>query len=71
MAVGSNYLYVNGKPETPSIIDLMPAWPWYLVYLEIIALALLALLYIPFLGRNKDVEAVVRDANQAVRSVGD
>ncbi|NNE46917.1 MAG: TIGR02206 family membrane protein [Rhodothermales bacterium] len=51
-AIGSNYLYVNGRPPTPSVIDLMPAWPWYLLYLEVIALGLLALLYLPFAGRK-------------------
>ncbi len=69
--VGSNYLYVNAKPETPSIIDLMPPWPWYLLYLELIALGFVALLCAPFLRRVsirgvapeevEDVPATVRD----------
>ncbi len=56
-AVGSNYLYVNGKPETPSIIDMMPAWPWYLLYLEVIALVLFLLLYLPFVRRPREAPA--------------
>ncbi len=28
---GSNYLYVNRKPDAQSILDLLPPWPWYLL----------------------------------------
>jgi hypothetical integral membrane protein (TIGR02206 family) len=27
---GSNYLFVNGKPPVPSLLDLLGPWPWYL-----------------------------------------
>ncbi len=49
LAIGSNYLMVNGKPAMASIIDLLPAWPWYIPWLEVIALATCLLLYIPFI----------------------
>ena len=29
-AAGTNYLFVNAKPETASLLDLMGPWPWYL-----------------------------------------
>jgi hypothetical integral membrane protein (TIGR02206 family) len=47
-AIGSNYLFVNSKPATASIIDLLPAWPWYILYLEVIAFVLFFSLYLPF-----------------------
>jgi hypothetical integral membrane protein (TIGR02206 family) len=46
--LGSNYMYVNRKPDTASLIDLMPAWPWYLPWLEVLGLVLFVLLYLPF-----------------------
>ena len=46
--LGSNYLFVAHKPETPTIIDLMPPWPWYILILEAMGLAISLILYIPF-----------------------
>lgn len=68
-AIGSNYLYVSGRPDTPSIIDLMPPWPWYLLYLEVIALGLLALLYLPFVRRSRTAEGAARDVGSPVERV--
>lgn len=48
LAVGSNYLYVNGKPEVPSLIDAMPAWPWYIPILELLAVFFFVLLWLPY-----------------------
>jgi len=47
-ALGSNYLFVNRKPETASILDVLPAWPWYLFYVEAMGAAMALLLYLPF-----------------------
>lgn len=47
-AIGSNYLMVNHKPETPSLLDLLPAWPIYILYMEIIGVTSILLLYLPF-----------------------
>ncbi len=51
-AIGSNYLMVNGKPPMATIIDLLPAWPWYIPWLEVIALVTCLLLYIPFIIKD-------------------
>ncbi len=51
-AIGSNYLMVNGKPPLASILDLLPAWPWYLIYVEIIGIVTCLLLYIPFIIKD-------------------
>lgn len=46
--LGSNYLFIAHKPATASLLDLLPAWPWYILYLEVIGLAVCLLLYLPF-----------------------
>jgi hypothetical integral membrane protein (TIGR02206 family) len=46
--IGSNYLFIARKPATASLIDVMPAWPWYIPYLLVIAALMIGLLYLPF-----------------------
>lgn len=46
--LGSNYLFIAHKPETPSLIDLLGPWPWYILVLEGIALIVCLLLYLPY-----------------------
>jgi hypothetical integral membrane protein (TIGR02206 family) len=48
-AVGSNYLFLNRKPEFASVLDLLPPWPGYLLVLE--CLVVLLLLVFTILGR--------------------
>ncbi|MCS7010675.1 MAG: TIGR02206 family membrane protein [Anaerolineales bacterium] len=48
-AIGSNYLMINGKPATPSLLDFFPDWPVYILYMEGIGLLTSLLLYLPFL----------------------
>jgi len=50
--LGSNYLFIAHPPETPSLIDLLGPWPWYLLALEGIGLVLFLLLYLPFAIRD-------------------
>jgi hypothetical integral membrane protein (TIGR02206 family) len=47
-AIGSNYLFIAHKPETASLLDVLPAWPWYILYIEGLGLAFMLLLYLPF-----------------------
>ena len=35
-AIGSNYLMINYKPNTPSLLDLLPEWPIYILYMEVL-----------------------------------
>jgi len=56
-AIGSNYMMVNGKPALTSVLDLLPAWPWYLLWLEVIALANFLLLYLPFMIKDWKAKA--------------
>ena len=61
--IGSNYLFIARKPETASLIDVLGPWPWYILSLEAIGLAICLLLYLPF--AIKDWRASVRSANYA------
>lgn len=47
-AIGSNYLMINHKPPNPSLLDLLPDWPIYILYMEAIGLVTALLLYSPF-----------------------
>lgn len=47
--IGSNYLFINAKPPTASIIDMLPAWPFYIPFLELIGLISFMILFLPFI----------------------
>ena len=47
-SIGSNYLMINYKPDTPSLLDLLPPWPVYILYMELIGVITILLLYLPF-----------------------
>src|ERR1044071_261109 len=50
--LGSNYLMINGKPNTASILDLLPPWPIYILYMEAIGIVTFLILYLPFAIRD-------------------
>jgi hypothetical integral membrane protein (TIGR02206 family) len=50
--IGSNYLLINHKPDTPSLLDLLPEWPIYILYMELIGIASMLLLYLPFATKD-------------------
>lgn len=52
LGLGSNYMFINRKPDTASLLDILPAWPGYLPYLELIGLVTFLLLYLPFLIKD-------------------
>ncbi len=52
-AIGSNYLMINYKPSTPSLLDLLPNWPIYVLYMEIIGVITCLLLYLPFAIKDR------------------
>ncbi len=50
--IGSNYLFLNYKPSTPSLLDLLPPWPIYIAYMELIGVISMLLLYLPFVIKD-------------------
>ena len=48
LAIGSNYLFTAHKPPTASLLDVLPPWPWYIAVIELLAVVLVCLLYLPF-----------------------
>jgi len=56
-ALGSNYLMVNDKPDVPSLLDLLPDWPWYILWMEVIGAVTFLILYTPFAvkGWRRDI----------------
>ena len=58
--IGSNYLFIAHKPATASMLDLLPAWPWYIIWMEIIGLGMCLILYLPFAIQDGHVKARVK-----------
>ncbi len=43
---------INHKPDLPSLLDLLPPWPIYILYMELIGIVSILLLYLPFLIKD-------------------
>jgi len=52
LLIGSNYLFIAHKPPTASILDMLPAWPWYILYVEAIGLIMCLILYVPYIIKD-------------------
>ena len=50
--IGSNYLFIARKPDTASLLDVLPQWPWYIIHIEAIGLLSMLILYLPFAIRD-------------------
>jgi hypothetical integral membrane protein (TIGR02206 family) len=47
--LGSNYLFIAHKPDTPTLLDWLGPWPWYILGMEALGVVIAGVLYIPFL----------------------
>ncbi len=54
LILGTNYSYTLHKPDGATVLDMMGAWPWYLVLGEVLMVFLFLLLMIPYLGRGNE-----------------
>jgi hypothetical integral membrane protein (TIGR02206 family) len=45
---GADYMYLRSKPPSPTLLDLLGPWPWYIVSATVIAVGLFAILDAPF-----------------------
>lgn len=61
--LGSNYLFVNGKPMGGELLDFMGPWPLYIVWMVAFGSFVALLLHLPFLLVR--VPAQLRDAESA------
>ena len=53
LVTGWNYGFVGpGRPDVPSIVDVLGPWPWRLVTIAAISAAAMGLLLLPFLRRG-------------------
>jgi len=52
-AFGTNYGYLAHKPMQPSVLDYCGSWPWYILVMEVVALGVLFLAYVPFIQPRK------------------
>jgi hypothetical integral membrane protein (TIGR02206 family) len=52
LILGSNYVYVLGKPPTASVLDYLGPWPWYLLVVEGLALVIFFLMWLPVRKRK-------------------
>jgi len=62
-AIGSNYLFINHKPETASLLDVLPEWPIYILYVEVIGMVTVLLLYLPFAVKDWRAKVVENRSN--------
>lgn len=69
-AIGSNYLMINYKPDTPSLLDLLPEWPVYVLYMELIGVITVLFLYFPFAAKDlRDRHFMNRDNASRLESI--
>ena len=57
---GSNYMYLRFKPPSPTPLDVLGPWPWYLLPATLIGLILFLVLDLPFRLRRDQPRPVLK-----------
>jgi hypothetical integral membrane protein (TIGR02206 family) len=53
---GGNYMFLSQKPDNASLIDYLGPYPFYIVSLEVLALGLFWLIWLPFSKKENEVK---------------
>jgi len=48
VVTGGNYMFLRERPPTPSLLDVMGPWPWYLATATVLGVVLFVVLDLPF-----------------------
>jgi hypothetical integral membrane protein (TIGR02206 family) len=48
LLLDANYLFLTEKPDGETMIQLLSDWPYYIFQLEVVALLLFSIIYLPF-----------------------
>ncbi len=66
LLTGGDYMFLRQRPPTPSLLDLLGPWPWYLASATALGIALFALLNLPFSIRRLMVDEGRAEHQQAL-----
>ena len=57
IALHTNYLYLSNKPASITAYDFLGPWPWYLLSVWLMGVALAFVLYAPFAWHDRRARA--------------
>lgn len=68
--IGSNYLFIAHKPPTASILDMLPDWPIYILYMEVIGIIFCIILYLPFAFKDwRDNRITLKSSEERLEKI--
>ena len=53
--INANYLYICHKPGGTTLLSFFGPWPYYIIPMEIAALVIFFILYLPFIRSGKQI----------------
>jgi len=55
---GADYMFLRAKPDTPTLLDDLGPWPWYILTATVLGAVLFAILDAPFRLRQRRAESL-------------